>query len=193
MDVLVFKSISPYPHPRPSSQAMGYCLIFRPFLPFAVLHSPSPFLHPPTAYVAVPIIDELVNEYIRLNLVKWTRLWKMAVSIAWPCRKIQCVLQYCAFMCEYMRRMWNCMLFVWVILICEVKAVHCTREMVTWTLPFVFFNPTTTKWPWRSSCVWGKAESWETVQWRSGQNLFATNCLPFVDVTVYLFIYFWCV
>jgi hypothetical protein len=42
---------------------------------------------------------------------------------------------------DYMKNV-NC-IFLCVILIGEVIPMYCERDLVTWTLPFVFFNPTT--------------------------------------------------
>jgi hypothetical protein len=61
---------------------------------------PSP---PLPARVATPIIDDLTNEFIRLNLGKWASRMKVAVLLACLCYKAKCVLQNSACVCEYMK------------------------------------------------------------------------------------------
>ena len=90
--------------------------------------------------------------------------------------------------------MWNCLLFLWVALICEVKPVYCESDLVTLTFPFVSFNPATKNGLEALRVFEVRAEVLETkCNGTSGQNLLGTNCLPLVDVIVYLLIYLWCV
>jgi hypothetical protein len=96
--------------------------------------------------VALPIIDEIANEFFRL-FKQVNNEWKMAVLLVRSCREMKCFLQNSASICEYLKDMKLHAISVYVISICEVKPVYCESDLVTWTLPFVSFNPATKKWP----------------------------------------------
>ena len=52
------------------------------------------------------------------------------------------ILQNCGSICEYVKDVELHAMSVCYIDIYEVKPVHRERDLVTWTLPFVSFNPT---------------------------------------------------
>ena len=142
-----------YP-PRLSSHSNGNALHASSIFSIYSVTLPSPLRV--LADVAVPTIDELANEFIRLNLSKWASQCKVTVLLVWSCREMKRIVQNSTIFVNIWR-LCNCVLFLCVVLICEVKPVYCECDLVTWILPFISFNPTTKKCPWSSSCVWGKS------------------------------------
>jgi hypothetical protein len=156
MDVFVLKTRPISPSPWPSSHS-SKTMTHRSFMSsISSVTIPSPAHHLPV-HAAVPILDELTNEFIRLNLSKWTSQWKMAVLLEWCCREVKRILQNTcsACVCDYMNAVELhdisvCYSDVW------------SKTSVFWTsfgamdVDFLIFQPSNEKWPWSSSCVWGK-------------------------------------
>jgi hypothetical protein len=104
---------------------------------------------------------------------------------------MKCILQSCTSICEYVLDVELHAMSVCYSDVYEVKPVCCERDLVTWTLPFVSFNPTTKKNGREGLRVFEvRVEASGTKRnGASGQNFVDMNFLPFVSVIDYPLIY----